>query len=337
MTVANDGAITSLVDKVRGNRELVRVIGGKALNDLGGNRSGTLSVENSGPVSTTLRAISTSPVAHTTRVTLYNDVNRIDISNEIMQNFGDVKTWSYSFNINSPDVWHEEVGAVIRAKLLTGGGHYSPRNARYDWLTMNHFADVSDGAAGNFGVTVSNWDNQFMRLGASSVSSLDTATPQLNVLAGGQIDGPSLGIPNQGGDSYFHQRFALQPHGAFDQTTAMKFSLEHQNPFVTGMIEGFLTQERPYPAASFSFLNISNPNVLLWALKPAEDGISRGIVARVWNQGGTPSNYTLSLSRPIVSAERLTHIETTISPAIVASGQLNATINQQQIQTHLLR
>ena len=337
VTVANDGAITSLIDKTRGNRELVRVIGGKALNDLGGNRSGTLSVENSGPVSTTLRAISTSPVAHTTRVTLYRDVNRIDISNEIMENFGDVKTWSYSFNINSPDVWHEEIGAVIRAKLLAGGGHYSPRNARYDWLTMNHFADVSDGAAGNFGVTVSNWDNQFMRLGASSVSSLDTVTPQLNVLAGGQIDGPSLGIPNQGGDSYFHQRFALQPHGAFDQTTAMKFSLEHQNPFVTGMVEGFQTQERPYPAANFSFVNISNPNVLLWALKPAEDGISRGIVARVWNQGTTPSSYTLSLSRPIMSAERLTHIETTISPATVSSGQLNAAINQQQIQTHLLR
>jgi alpha-mannosidase len=117
----------------------------------------------------------------------------------------------------------------------------------------------------------------------------------------------------------------------------MKFALEHQNPFVTAMVDGTGTQVRPFPANSFSFLNISNANVLLWALKPAEDGIGHGIAARVWNQGNAPTNYTLSLSQPIVSAERLTHIETTIGPATVTAGQLNAPINQQQIQTHLVR
>lgn len=337
ITVAGDGAITSLIDKTRSNRELVRNIGGKVLNDLGGNRTGTVVVENGGPVSVTLRTSSTSPLAHTTRVTLYRDVDRIDVSNEITQNFGDVRTWSYSVDINSPDVWHEEVGAVIRAKLLANGGHYSPKNARYDWLTANHFADVTDGAVNNFGVTLSNPDAHFMRLGNSSISTLDTVTPQVNILAGGQVDGNSLGILNQGGDNYFLQRFALWTHGAFDQTASMKFALEHQNPFVTGMIAGLGTQTRPYPANNFSFLSISNPNVLLWALKPAEDGISRGIVARVWNHGNAATNYTLSLSQPITSADRLTHIETTIAPATVTNGQLNAAINQQQIQTHLVK
>lgn len=335
VTVAGDGAITSLIDKTRGNRETVRNIGGRVLNDLGGNRSGYVTVENAGPVSVTLRAISDSPLAHTTRVTLYRDSDRIDVSNEITQNFGDIRTWSFSFDLNSPDMWHEEVGAVIRGKLLANGGHYSPRNARYDWLTMNHFADMTNGA-GSFGVTVSNWDNQFMRLGDSDRDLLDTATPQINVLAGGQIDGPTLGIPNQGGDSYFLQRFALWTHGAFDQTASMKLALQHQTPFVTSMIEGTGSLNRPYPASSFSFLNISSPNVLLWALKPAEDGIGRGIVARVWNQGNA-GNYTLSLSQPITSAEKVTHIETTIAPAAVSGGQLNAAINQQQIQTHLLK
>ncbi len=175
-----------------------------------------------------------------------------------------------------------------------------------------------------------------MRLGASSVSTLDTATPQINVLAGGQIDGSSLGIPDQGGDRYFLQRFALWTHGEFDQAASMRLSLEHQNPLVATMIDGVGTQTRPYPANSFSFVNISDPNVLLWALKPAEDGINRGVVARVWNQGNS-GNYSLALSQPITSAERLTHIETTIAPATISSGQLNVAINQQQIQTHLLR
>ena len=252
------------------------------------------------------------------------------------QNFG-VSRPGATPSISIADVWHEEVGAVIRGKLLANGGHYSPKNARYDWLTMNHFADMTDGAANNFGVTLSNADAFFMKLGASGVSSLDTATPQINVLSGGRIDGPALGIPNQGGDSLFTQRFALQTHGAFNQTSALKFSLEHQNPFVAGMIDGTGTQVRAYPANSFSFVQISDPNILLWALKPAEDGIGRGIVARVWNQGNSAVGYTLGLSRPVLSAEKLTHIETTIGPATVSSGQLNANINQQQIQTHLLK
>ncbi len=337
VTLAGDGAVTSLIDKTRANRETVRTINGRVLNDLGGNRSGTVTVENAGPVSVTLRAQSTSPLAHTTRVTLYANTNRVDVQNEITQNFGNLNTWSYSFDINSPDVWHEEVGAVIRGKLIANGGHYSPRNARYDWLTMNHFADISDGSANNFGVTVSNADAFFMKLGTSDHGTLDTATPQVNVLAGGQIDGSSLGIPNQGGDTYFLQRFALSTHGAFDQTAAMKFALEHQNPFVTGMIDGTGTLTRAYPAGTLSFLTISDPNVLLWALKPAEDGIGRGIVARVWNQSNSPLNYQLSLSQPVASAERLTHIETTIAPATVSGGSLSASVNQQQIQTHLLK
>ncbi|MBL8497356.1 MAG: hypothetical protein JNK39_05930, partial [Nitrosomonas sp.] len=117
ITVSNTGAITSLIDKKRGNRQFVRTIDGKTINDLGG-IGGSLAVENIGPVSVTLRATSMNPHSHATRITLTRDSNRIDISNTITQNFSDVLSWNYSFNINSPDIWHEEVGAVIRAKLL---------------------------------------------------------------------------------------------------------------------------------------------------------------------------------------------------------------------------
>jgi alpha-mannosidase len=337
ITVAGDGAITSLIDKTRNNRETVRAINGRVLNDLGGNRSGRVLIENEGAVSVTLRAESSSPIAHTTRVTFFRNSNRVDIENQITENFGDLKTWSYSFDINSPDVWHEEVGAVIRGKLLANGGHYSPKNARYDWLTMNHFADISDGANGNFGVTISNADAYFMKLGASTASNFDTATPQINVLSGGQTDGAGLGIPNQGGDRFFRQRFALQTHGAFNQTAAMKFALEHQNPFVAGIVDGLGNQTRAFPANNYTFLQISNPDVLLWALKPAEDGIGRGIIARVWNQADSATNYSLSLGKTINAAEKVTHIETFIENAAVSSGKLNTNINQQQIQTHLLK
>ena len=330
ITVSNSGAITSLIDKTQGNREFVRTINGRTINDLGG-IGGSLVVENAGPVSVTLRATAINPQSLISRITLIRDTDRIEISNNITQNFGETLTWGYSFDIDSPNVWHEEVGAVIRAKLLANGGHYSPRNARYDWLTINHFADMSGGGVG---VTLSNADAYYMKLGDSTHSVLDTSTPQFNILAGGQVDGPNLGIPDQGGDSQFLQRFALQTHGAFNQTSAMKFSLEHQNPFVTGAVTGI---NPSYSENNYSFLTISDPDILLWALKPAEDGINQGIVTRVWNQANSARNYTLSLAPSILLGKRTTHIETDIANANIISGNLSALLAANEIQTHRLQ
>ena len=330
ITVSSTGAITSLIDKKRANREFARTINDRAINDLGG-IGGSLTVENVGPVSVTLLATSMNPHTLVSRITLVRGTNRIEIDNNILQNFGETLTWGYSFNIDTPDIWHEEVGAVIRAKLLSDGGHYSPRNARYDWLTINHFADMSGGGVG---VTLSNADAYYMQLGNSTHTALDATTPQLNILAGGQVDGPNLGIPNQGGDTKFLQRFALQTHGAFNQTSAMKFSLEHQNPLVTHQVTG---TDPSYNEKNYSFLTISDPDVLLWALKPAEDGISQGVIARVWNQANAARNYTLSLAPSIVSGKRTTHIETDIADASIINGNLSASLTGNQIQTHRLK
>lgn len=331
ITVAARGAITSLKDKTRSSREFARNIGGFYINDLGSG-TGTLVVENAGPVSVTLRATASTPLARTTRITLTRGSTRVDIRNEITQNFGDVRVWKYSFNLDAPDTWHEEVGAVIRAKLLAVGGHYSPRNARYDWLTLNHFADMtgSDGV----GVTLSNADCYYMQLGNSTVSTLDTATAQISPLIGGQVDGTGLGINSQGGDTYFLQRFALQTHGARDTVSAMQCALEHQNPVVAKAITG----GSAYPATSYSLVTLSDPNALLWALKPSEEGIDQGIIARLWNLSGNAVNLTLTTpSAPVVSAQETTHIETPIGSAVVSGGALNATLAANQIKTFNLK
>ena len=166
LTVSPRGAVTSFVDKRLGNREFAGNTGGFAINDLGA-ASGSLAVENAGPVSVTLRATSSSPLSHTTRITLTRGSDRAAIQNEITQNFGGTREWRFSFNEPSPEIRHEEVGAVLLAKLTTQGGAYSPTNARYDYLTLNHFADMS-GSDGT-GVTLSNADAYFMRIGNSSV------------------------------------------------------------------------------------------------------------------------------------------------------------------------
>jgi alpha-mannosidase len=329
LNIAGRGAITGLVDKNRGNREFVRPINGRTVNDLG-DGVGTVQVENAGPVSVSLLATSSSPLNHTSRVTLFRNSDRIEVKNDINQNFNAIYTWGYGFELNNPEVWHEEVGAIIKAKLLSQGGHYSPHNARYDWLTINHFADINGAGVG---VTLSSEDCNFMQLGSSTSNSLDTSTPQISVLAGGQVDGPSLGIPGQGGDTHFLQRFALRTHGAFDPAAAMRFSLEHQNPLITGVVIG----GKAYPETSFSLASIDHQDVLLWTLKPADDGISQGIIARVWNVSPNPASFSLTMTPgPILRAQTTTHIETPTGTAALVNGRLAESINPWQMKTFLV-
>jgi alpha-mannosidase len=331
MKVADRGAITSFVDKTRGGRELAREVDGLWMNDLGAG-GGVLAVENAGPVSMTLRAKGSSPLRHTTRVTLYRGSNRVDIDNEINENFEGVRSWGFGFNINRPEVWHEEVGAVLRARLLEDGGHYSRNNSRLEWLTLNHFAAMSE--EGGPGVTLSNRDCAFFRLGSSGIENgstlLDTNTSRMDVLAGGQVDGPRLGIPMQGGDSRLVQRFALQAHERFEARAAMRFALEHQNPLVTGAVRGGVE----YPEAEYSAVSMKNANVLLWALKPAEEGMSRGVVVRLWNMSGEAQDAGVEFRWPVREAWTATHTERDTGSARIVGSRLEARLDGTAMRTY---
>jgi alpha-mannosidase len=321
------GAIESLVDKAS-NRELA-----VRLNDLG-DALGELSLESSGPVSATLTAQVRSPLARTTRITLYRDIPRIDVSNEISENFAGALAWDFHFNLRQPDVWHEETGAIIRARLTTDGGHYSPVHSRLDWLSLGHFAAMSgDGGAG---ISISSPDLSFMRLGASDVvdgvSRLDTSTPLISILAGGQVDGPRLGIPSQGGEKYFLQRFSLQPYSRFSPTDSMRFALEHQNPLRAAAVTG----GAGYPEGVYSFASLKDNDTILWALKPAEEGIGSGVIARVWNVAAEPRRISLSLAEGVVQAEKATHIETSTGAARVEAGAVQADAAASQMLTFRL-
>jgi len=305
------GAITEWYDSLGNGRQLVKLTDGKYLNDLGGSDSGNdLVVENAGPVSVTIKAVSTSPILHTVRLTMYAHNNRVEIEDSIQQNFGEVTSWAFSFNVPEPTTHHEELGTVITSKKQSRGGHYAEENARYDWQTFNHFANVGNN---NYGVNLSNLDCSFFKLGNSSPDSLWEGSAQLNALAGGNIDkkvedGGTLGILKQNGNKDFLYHFALSTQqGKFDPVKSMRFSMEHQNPLVAAMITGNPTAT---PATTFSLLKINDPNVLLWSIKPAEDGVDKGLITRFWNMATTPAQPMLQNSRPIKSAWKTSHIET---------------------------
>lgn len=172
-----------------------------------------------------------------------------------------------------------------------------------------------------------------MKMGNSTDSTLDNNPKQLSVLAGGQTDGPRLGIPNQGGDSLFTYRFALGTHGKFDAAQSMRFSLEHQNPLVAGAI----TSGETYPATTYSLVQVSDPSVLLWSVKPSEEGIGQGIITRLWNQAGAAKTVRLSLTPKLQSARQTTHVETNLTNVPLTKGVVVMSMRPNALQTLRLR
>jgi alpha-mannosidase len=345
LVVAGDGSIQTYVDKTRNNRDFAASIGGRELNDGNGDGSGTLASENVGPVSVTLLATSSSPFNHTTRVTLMRDSDRVMIDNEINDTFKHQHEWAFSFRLPEPTVRHEEVGAIAVARLEgahssggtrgAGGGSYSAHAARYDWLTLNHFADMTSDKDG-VGVTLANLDCYFFQLGHSTSDQLDTVTPQMSALSVGPCNGALawLGIQHQDGDSYFRHRFALRTHDAYDPVDAMRMALEAECPLIATRVTG---KNATLPADRFELFENANPAVILWALKPAEEGIENGVIARLWNLTDDPQSSLLQLHpRNIEEARATTHIETDVSSLNVGASGLPVDFAPQQLKTFRL-
>lgn len=335
LRLSKSGVITEITDKLA-KRQLVKLTDAKYANDLGANdinEGEELTIENAGPVSVTLKAVSSNPVLHTTRITLYAKIPRIDIENNIQENFGDIKTWAFSFDLNNPTTRHEELGAILTDKLEKNGGHYANSIARYDWQTFNHFANLSEN---NYGITLSNLDCSFFKLGKSTISTLDDSSSQISALAGGNIDkkledGGILGIRNQNGNKDFLYHFAIasQQEG-FNPATSMKFALEHQNPLVTGNITG---KNNDFDPGFFSLLKTNDPNVLLWSIKPSEEGIDNGIITRFWNLSHKPVDFLSTLNTSVQTAFQTSHIETNQMEVKVEKNSLPFKFNPFQMVT----
>jgi hypothetical protein len=114
----------------------------------------------------------------------------------------------------------------------------------------------------------------------------------------------------------------------------MRFALEHQNPLVAIPVTGAAAA---LPADQFSLVTLLSADVLLWALKPAEEGIDQGVIARVWNVADAPRSFSLALpGNRIPWARRTTHIETDLGAAPLSGGVLFGQAARQQLLTYRL-
>ena len=130
----------------------------------------------------------------------------------------------------------------------------------------------------------------------------------------------------------FYGRKNLQAD--FNPVTAMNFSLEHQNPLVTGGITGLRDS---YPGPTFSLLNTGDPNVLLWSLKPSEEGMKEGLIARFWNFNTRSVTPAITVARPIRRAWQTTRIETNERLLKPANRTLSVRFAPNQLNSYRLQ
>ena len=381
VVVSNSGVITSLKDKRTGHD----YAGRKGLNTFMANgetdaKPGEFRVVTESALGKSVQVDCNTGVPYRSKITLHQDADWLEIENTINGVFLDVRSWGFDFNLTKPDVHHEEVGAILNAKLESEGGHYARRNARYDWLSLGHFVDMQ-GVEG--GITLANSDCAFFQLGNSTPRKLDTATSTITVLAGGQVDGPKLGIPAQNGDDHFLQRFALRPRPSadsisgsgnakissqfdstfaddFDSVAAMRWAMEWQNPLVAQELsrnKNIAVAESPLSADKFSFLSVvdlvadsvvgadpanEGSSVMLWSLKPCEEGIDASLICRAWNVSNSRCEVLVQLAdqkqQPkLSSAQSATHIETDQSEIPLRNGAVPIEFAPQQMRTIRLK
>jgi len=170
-------------------------------------------------------------------------------------------------------------------------------------------------------------------VGASTPGKLDADASYINVLVGGQTDDEQLGIKNQGGDSSFTQQFSISVNNnGLDKTRSMKSALEFQQPLITKMISGDI--DAVLPADKYSFLQIANPNMILWALKPAEEGIkNNGLIARVWNLNDASVKSELRFNKKLSYANETTHVEVNMNRVSFNQNKLMINTQGQQMKT----
>jgi alpha-mannosidase len=83
-------------------------------------------------------------------------------------------------------------------------------------------------------------------------------------------------------------------------------------------------------------LSVSDPDAMLWALKPSEAGGSKGIAARFWNMSPKPATFRVKFDGKISEAWNTTHLETDLNRADVRTGELQSDFAPWQMRTYRL-
>jgi alpha-mannosidase len=270
----------------------------------------------------------------TQEVMLYNQVKRIDFANRILKDSTPLQEiyFAFPFKVDNPDLRFEGSNSVIKPFR----DQFPGSNTNY--YAVQHWADVSDG---QFGITLSPVESHLLEFGG--------LWPNYCSQAHHGIDPPGFGAdfvkpeqvtkgymyafvmssnfrtnfqPVQQSEILFH--YSLTSHeGDWQKGDCARFGWANAEPFIVDEVHG--RKDGPLAADTMSFCSVDKPNVLLTALKQAEDG--DGIIIRLIETQGKET--TASVTLPHIS------VADAIMTKLVEENKGRPVFTEHEIQVNL--
>ncbi|MBI4879864.1 MAG: fibronectin type III domain-containing protein [Planctomycetes bacterium] len=336
------GAVISLVDKTRGNRELVS----KSLGAPGANAfcakgsypaSASISARDVGPLSASLVVTaSAAGRSSVTTITLHGGVDRVEFDNAVTRPPGsdtsDEVRFDFPWNFSAVQHRYEAGAAVTRPGYATQSppGDHLP-GSTMGYFAMQRWADLhgTDAKGAEGGVRVAAPDTYMLSLGASTVwYDPQVASPRVNFIGfdNSPPNGDLAWLGDQDDETQFRFRFVVQGYlGPFDGPANARHALTGlRRPRALPLPAD---QAGDLPGDFLSFLEVSPGSALLTAFKVAEEGPANGYVARLWDAGLSGASAMLAAGRFAVGQSCATDLlERDLAPLAPVDGVVSAAV-----------
>ena len=350
------GGLSSVVDKETG-RELVDPKGRIALNQyvyenpIGGrdavnNMAGKAQFDRYSPVAATTAAGLSGPIASSLiirsqakpcpdiqqEIVLYDGLKRIDIVNRLKKDeTRDAEALYFAFPFGV------EGGA---ARLEISDGTMAPETEQLpgttrDWIAVQNWVEI---AGPKQAVVWSPVEAPLVEFGGINTGKWLTKLPLNNTSL------YSYAMNNywttnfkasQGGPFVFRYSITTR-HGGADLVASTRFGWEVHTPLLASWLPA--KNAGPLPAGGASFFSLDKPNVIIQAVKAAEDG--NGIAVRLREIAGIET--TVRIACPLFTSDTLTYTVTDAAegPAnarTVIPGSIYVPLKPLAIQTVIIR
>jgi len=242
-----------------------------------------------GPLVASIRITSKAPGANslTQDVQVVAGLDRVDFTNvvdKIAIRSKEAVHFAFPFAVPGGQLRIQDSWAIVRPDLDQIPG------ANKNWFTSQYFADVSNS---RFGVTWSSLDSPLMEVGGITARMLDGG---FNPSQWIQHLGPTQTIYSWALNNHWYTnycadqsglltfRYSVCAHRAFEPDAACRFG--------AGLAQPLLVGQYPNTPTPNTLLRVSDPRVVVTALKPSEDG--KALIVRLWCVGDKPAKVRLT-------------------------------------------
>jgi alpha-mannosidase len=254
-----------------------------------------------------------------TRVRLYKGIQRIEFETSITNNDKAVR-----YRVLFPTT----IRSGRRFDEIPFGAIERPQQQEFP--AQNWF-DYSDGKHGvallNIGLPGSSVTDNTMLL-----SLMRSARINSYGFIGGYEPGTSSDMGLELGQERTFQ-YALVPHaGSWQQASVFRAGLEFNNPLVVRPLD----QHPGKLAKKWGYLEVSNPNVVMSALMPAEDG--NGLIVRLYEAAGQAADEVrVHFADPVTSVSEVNLMEDRVGPVSVQNNSIQFAMRPFEIKTFRLQ